>query len=66
MIGSDDTFGEEELTLRVMERKQKSVIIIRQKKNGQIPEDYYVWWGYEDQEAVCKCAGKTDRIKFKR
>lgn len=36
MIGSDATFGEEELTLRVMEKdKQKSVIIIRQKKTDR-------------------------------
>ena len=47
LIGSDATFGGRRLYFT--EHGNYDIVDYRYAvENGWIPEDYYVWWGYED------------------
>lgn len=49
LIGSDATFGGRRLYFT--EHGQYDILDYKYAiENGWIPEDYYVWWGYEDQK----------------
>lgn len=51
MIGSDATFGGRRAYFESHGKGKTEICDYNTaKENGQIPEDYYVWWGYEDQK----------------
>ena len=49
--GSDATFGGRKLYFTEHGNYEIHDINYR-KETGQLPEDYYVWWGYEDEKLI--------------
>ena len=72
MIGSDATFGGRRAYFESHGKGQTEICDYNTaKENGQIPEDYYVWWGYEDlklfanaQEKLTELSSKDEPFNF--
>lgn len=63
MIGSDATFGGRRAYFESHGKGQTEICDYNTaKENGQIPEDYYVWWGYEDQKLFANAQEKLTEL----
>lgn len=66
MIGSDATFGGRRAYFESHGKGQTEICDYNTaKENGQIPEDYYVWWGYEDQKLFANAQEKLTELSSK-
>ena len=66
MIGSDATFGGRRAYFESHGKVQTEICDNNTaKENGQIPEDYYVWWGYEDQKLFANAQEKLTELSSK-
>lgn len=66
MIGSDATFGGRRAYFESHGKGQTEICDYNTaKENGQIPEDYYVWWGYEDQKLFVNAQEKLTELSSK-
>ena len=66
MIGSDATFGGRRAYFESHGKGQTEICDYNTaKENGQIPEDYYVWWGYEDQNLFANAQEKLTELSSK-
>mgnify|MGYP002535556009 FL=1 len=66
MIGSDATFGGRRAYFESHGKGKTEICDYNTaKENGQIPEDYYVWWGYEDQKLFENAKEKLSEIGTK-
>ena len=66
MIGSDTTFGGRRAYFESHGKGQTEICDYNTaKENGQIPEDYYVWWGYEDQKLFANAQEKLTELSSK-
>lgn len=66
MIGSDATFGGRRAYFESHGKGKTEICDYnRAKENGQIPEDYYVWWGYEDQKLFANAQEKLTELSSK-
>ena len=66
MIGSDATFGGRRAYFESHGKGQTEICdYSTAKENGQIPEDYYVWWGYEDQKLFANAQEKLTELSSK-
>ncbi len=66
MIGSDATFGGRRAYCESHGKGQTEICDYNTaKENGQIPEDYYVWWGYEDQKLFANAQEKLTELSSK-
>lgn len=66
MIGSDATFGGRRAYFESHGKGQTEICDYNAaKENGQIPEDYYVWWGYEDQKLFANAQEKLTELSSK-
>lgn len=66
MIGSDATFGGRRAYFESHGKGKTEICDYNTaKENGQIPEDYYVWWGYEDQKLFANAQEKLTELSSK-
>ena len=66
MIGSDATFGGRRAYFESHGKGKTEICdYYTAKENGQIPEDYYVWWGYEDQKLFANAQEKLTELSSK-
>ena len=66
MIGSDATFGGRRAYFESHGKGQTEICDYNTaKENGQISEDYYVWWGYEDQKLFANAQEKLTELSSK-
>lgn len=66
MIGSDATFGGRRAYFESHGKGKTEICDYNTaKENGQIPEDYYVWWGYEDQKLFTNAQEKLTELSSK-
>ena len=66
MIGSDATFGGRRAYFESHGKGQTEICDYNTaKENGQIPEDYYVWWGYKDQKLFANAQEKLTELSSK-
>ena len=66
MIGSDATFGGRRAYFESHGKGQTEICDYNTaKENGQIPEEYYVWWGYEDQKLFANAQEKLTELSSK-
>ena len=66
MIGFDATFGGRRAYFESHGKGQTEICDYNTaKENGQIPEDYYVWWGYEDQKLFANAQEKLTELSSK-
>lgn len=66
MIGSDATFGGRRAYFESHGKGKTEICDYNTaKENGQIPEDYYVWWGYEDQKLFANAREKLTELSSK-
>ena len=66
MIGSDATFGGRRAYFESHGNGKTEICDYNTaKENGQIPEDYYVWWGYEDQKLFANAQEKLTELSSK-
>lgn len=66
MIGSDATFGGRRAYFESHGKGQTEICDYNTaKENGQIPEDYYVWRGYEDQKLFANAQEKLTELSSK-
>ena len=66
MIGSDATFGGRRAYFESHGKGQTEICDYNTaKENGQIPEDYYVRWGYEDQKLFANTQEKLTELSSK-
>lgn len=66
MIGSDATFGGRRAYFESHGKGKTEICDYNTaKENGQIPEDYYVWWGYEDQKLFANVQEKLTELSSK-
>ena len=66
MIGSDATFGGRRAYFESHGKGQTEICDYNTaKENGQIPEDYYQWWGYEDQKLFANAQEKLTELSSK-
>ena len=66
MIGSDATFGGRRAYFESHGKGQTEICDYNTaKENGQIPEDFYVWWGYEDQKLFANAQEKLTELSSK-
>lgn len=66
MIGSDATFGGRRAYFESHGKGKTEICDYNTaKENGQIPEDYYVWWGYEDQKLFANAQEKLIELSSK-
>lgn len=66
MIGSDATFGGRRAYFESHGKGQTEICDYNTaKENGQIPEDYYVWWGYEVQKLFANAQEKLTELSSK-
>ena len=66
MIVSDATFGGRRAYFESHGKGQTEICDYNTaKENGQIPEDYYVWWGYEDQKLFANAQEKLTELSSK-
>ena len=66
MIGSDATFGGRRAYFESHGKGQTEICDYNTaKENGQIPEDYYVWWGYGDQKLFANAQEKLTELSSK-
>ena len=66
MIGSDATFGGRRAYFESHGKGKTEICdYYTAKEKGQIPEDYYVWWGYEDQKLFANAQEKLTELGSK-
>lgn len=66
MIGSDATFGGRRAYFESHGKGKTEICDYNTaKENGQIPEDYYVCWGYEDQKLFANAQEKLTELSSK-
>lgn len=66
MIGSDATFGGRKAYFESHGKGKTEICdYYTAKEKGQIPEDYYVWWGYEDQKLFANAQEKLTELGSK-